>query len=161
MDKDQLRMFSVRQKELASIMQEVSQLVHDLDMGNGAQQLEQLKQKIASDSFKVMIMGNFKNGKSTFINAILGQEILPAYATPTTAIINEVKYGKTPSSCAGYYSGKSPSLAASEDREFRLLTETGKRLVLEAREKWGKDWLNRIPLDIVGNSETIGAEVSF
>lgn len=96
MDKDQLRVFSVRQKELAGIMQEVSELVRDLDMSNGAQQLEQLKQKIASDSFKVMIMGNFKNGKSTFINAILGQEILPAYATPTTAIINEVKYGQTP-----------------------------------------------------------------
>lgn len=82
-------------------------------------------------------------------------------ATPEDISGYAIKYGKTPSSCAGYYSGKSPSLAASEDREFRLLTETGNRLVLEAREKWGKDWLDRIPLDIVGNSETIGAEVSF
>lgn len=82
-------------------------------------------------------------------------------ATPQDISEYAIKYGKTPSSCAGYYSGKSPSLVASEDREFRLLTETGNRLVLEAREKWGKDWLDRIPLDIVGNSETIGAEVSF
>ena len=41
-----------------------------------------------------MILGEFKRGKSTFINALLGEEILPAFATPCTAIINEVKWGE-------------------------------------------------------------------
>ena len=39
-----------------------------------------------------MVLGEFKRGKSTFINALLGEEILPAYAVPCTAIINEIKY---------------------------------------------------------------------
>ena len=38
-------------------------------------------------------MGEFKRGKSTFINAMLGEKVLPAYARPCTAIINEVKWG--------------------------------------------------------------------
>ena len=39
-------------------------------------------------------MGEFNRGKSTFINALLGQRVLPAYVLPTTAIINEVKWGQ-------------------------------------------------------------------
>ena len=71
------------------------------------------------------------------------------------------KYGKTPSSTAGYYSGNKPSLIATADREARELTETGKQVVKETREKWGDNWLDRIPLDIVGNEYTQEAEVSF
>lgn len=71
------------------------------------------------------------------------------------------KYGKTPSSCAGYYSGKSPSMVASEDRKTRQLTETGKKMVQEIRDMWGENWLDRLPLAIVGNSYTSDAEIAF
>lgn len=96
MTNDQLKEFVARQKRLTGIIQEASGLVQKLDMEHCAQTLQQLRQKISSDTFKIMVMGNFKNGKSTFINALLGQEILPAYAVPTTAIINEIKYGEKP-----------------------------------------------------------------
>ena len=96
MTNDQLKEFAARQKRLTGIIQEASGLVQKLDMEHCAQTLQQLRQKISSDTFKIMVMGNFKNGKSTFINALLGQEILPAYAVPTTAIINEIKYGEKP-----------------------------------------------------------------
>ncbi len=96
MTSDQLKEFAARQKRLTGIIQEASGLVQKLDMEHCAQTLQQLRQKISSDAFKIMVMGNFKNGKSTFINALLGQEILPAYAVPTTAIINEIKYGEKP-----------------------------------------------------------------
>ena len=71
------------------------------------------------------------------------------------------KYGKNPSSCAGYYSGKSPSMTASEDRQTRQLTETGERIVNETRKKWGNDWLDRVPMDVIGNHHTQNAEISF
>ena len=90
MTNDQLKEYAARQKRLTGIIQEASGLVQKLDMEHCAQVLQQLRQKISSDTFKIMVMGNFKNGKSTFINALLGQEILPAYAVPTTAIINEI-----------------------------------------------------------------------
>ena len=96
MTNDQLKEFAARQKKLMGIIQDTSMLVQKLDMEHCAQVLQQLRNKISSDTFKIMVMGNFKNGKSTFINALLGQEILPAYAVPTTAIINEIKYGEKP-----------------------------------------------------------------
>ena len=71
------------------------------------------------------------------------------------------KYGKTPSSTAGYYSGNKPSLTASEDRLARVLTETGRMIVLEKREEWGEDWLERVPMEIVSNAYARDTEVVF
>jgi Dynamin family len=52
--------------------------------------------RIETDSFSIAVVGEFKRGKSTFINAILGEEILPADVLPTTATLNRVTYGSKP-----------------------------------------------------------------
>ena len=56
---------------------------------NGTALLD-LKKKLENDNFKVLVIGEFKNGKSTFINSLMGEKVLPAYSTPCTAVINEV-----------------------------------------------------------------------
>lgn len=43
---------------------------------------------------KVAIIGQFSSGKSTFLNALLGQEILPSGITPVTAKVCEITYGE-------------------------------------------------------------------
>ena len=85
-------------------------------------------------------------------------------ATPRHIADIATKYGKAPSSTAGYYSGKSPSLEASVDSNgdaIRKLTAQGEANVLHYRAVWGADWLQRIPLNIVGNSNTKKAEIAF
>lgn len=42
---------------------------------------------------KVAIIGQFSSGKSTFLNALLGKEILPSGITPVTAKVCEITYG--------------------------------------------------------------------
>lgn len=46
--------------------------------------------------FAIAVVGEFKRGKSTFINALLGKEILPADIMPTSATLNRVTYGLQP-----------------------------------------------------------------
>ena len=41
----------------------------------------------------VTVMGEFNAGKSTFVNAFLGEEVAPMGVTPTTATVNLLKYG--------------------------------------------------------------------
>ena len=65
-----------------------------LGMKGWQETISQLTDKVNSDRFKVLVLGEFKRGKSTLINALLGEEVLPAFATPCTAIINEVKWGE-------------------------------------------------------------------
>ncbi|MEI7990325.1 MAG: dynamin family protein, partial [Chloroflexota bacterium] len=51
--------------------------------------LEQL-----DEFFSLVVVGEFNAGKSAFINALLGQELLKQGVTPTTMQINILRYGK-------------------------------------------------------------------
>lgn len=87
-----LKEYKKNQQELAEILKEASAVTSGLNMSR-EKELAELSEKTQNDTFKIMVTGTFKNGKSTFINALIGEEILPAYALPCTAVINEVKYG--------------------------------------------------------------------
>lgn len=90
---DQYAEFKQRQIELAEMMGDAAVVIDDLNMQHYKQNLEKLSKKVHNDAFKIQIVGTFKNGKSTFINSFLGEDILPAYSLPCTAVINEVKWG--------------------------------------------------------------------
>lgn len=90
----QLQNFKALRQRLTELAADTASVISTLDVGSYSSALEKLHEKLTSDTFKIMVMGNFKNGKSTFINSLLGAEVLPAYVTPCTAIINEVKYSE-------------------------------------------------------------------
>ena len=52
--------------------------------------------KLEAERFHLVVLGEFNHGKSTFVNALLGQDILPTGITPTTASINHVVYAPKP-----------------------------------------------------------------
>lgn len=58
--------------------------------------LQELKQDVENDFFTVVVLGEFKRGKSTFINALLQKELLPTDVLPETATINALMYNDTP-----------------------------------------------------------------
>ncbi len=47
-----------------------------------------------SQIFLLVIVGEFNAGKSAFINALIGEEVMPEGVTPTTAVINLLRYGE-------------------------------------------------------------------
>ena len=58
-------------------------------------ELENKLKKLQSETeFNVLVVGRFSSGKSTFLNAILGEDILPHFQWETTAIITEISYSK-------------------------------------------------------------------
>lgn len=58
--------------------------------------LQELAQDMKNDFFVVVVLGEFKRGKSTFINALIGQDLLPTDVLPETATINALMYNETP-----------------------------------------------------------------
>lgn len=56
---------------------------------------------------KVAIIGQFSSGKSTFLNALLGKEILPSGITPVTAKVCEITYGEEVALEIHYKNGQS------------------------------------------------------
>jgi hypothetical protein len=52
-----------------------------------------LAERLARRRFHVSVLGEFKRGKSTLINALLGLELMPTGVLPLTAMATEVGYG--------------------------------------------------------------------
>lgn len=60
------------------------------------EKLTELQQDIKNDFFVVVVLGEFKRGKSTFINALIGNDLLPTDVLPETATINALIYNEKP-----------------------------------------------------------------
>ena len=91
----QIDLYNRKKQQLLNDIRQAAVIFNDLKMSSELSVCEDMYRKLSKDSFKVVIMGQFKVGKSTFINALLGGgDILPAKALPCTAVINEVKYSK-------------------------------------------------------------------
>ncbi|HEY2900191.1 MAG TPA: dynamin family protein [Polyangia bacterium] len=61
--------------------------------------------KLDDERFSVVVLGEFNHGKSTFINALLGEAVLPAGITPTTAVLTHIVYGARPTATLVFDSG--------------------------------------------------------
>lgn len=94
LDQEKLNIFRVQRERLGGMLYNASEVINDLNMSTASDNLDKLSNKVNNDTFKIQVIGTFKNGKSTFINSLLGEAVLPAYALPCTAVINEVKYGE-------------------------------------------------------------------
>lgn len=94
LDQEKLNRFRVQRERLGGMLCKASEVIKDLNMSTASDNLDKLSKKVNNDTFKIQVIGTFKNGKSTFINSLLGEAVLPAYALPCTAVINEVKYGE-------------------------------------------------------------------
>lgn len=53
---------------------------------------QRVRERLHTD-FTLAVVGNFKNGKSTLINALLESEIVTTNVTPETVTINQIRYG--------------------------------------------------------------------
>jgi len=64
-----------------------------------------LEGKLTSGQLHLAVLGQMKRGKSSFINALLGAEVLPTGVLPVTAIITEIRYGPAPAAVIVYSTG--------------------------------------------------------
>jgi len=84
-----------------SILKEERAMLHTLhtqllDLGTPADELQVLRDTISQmdELFMVCIVGEFNAGKSSFINALLGDKFVAEGVLPTTAQVCVLKYGE-------------------------------------------------------------------
>src|SRR3954470_23879444 len=74
--------------------------------------------KLESERFHLVVLGEFNHGKSTFVNALLGSDILPTGITPTTASINHVVHAQNPTARVVLLSGESKYLDPTQLKDW-------------------------------------------
>lgn len=114
--------------KLAEAMEHLATSYDGLGAGERASLLRESKKHLASDAFTLMVVGEFKRGKSTLINALLGDDILPAKVAPCTAVITEVKYGEVAKATLHHEDPAIPPLAVP-------ITDLKKYVVIEADDE--------------------------
>jgi predicted GTPase len=87
--------------------------------------IESMLARIRTDCFRVLVVGQFKRGKSTFINAMLGKKILPATAIPCTATIHQLKYGPEPRAFIYRVSVNGGNPSEAEEIDIGLVSGSG------------------------------------
>jgi GTP-binding protein EngB required for normal cell division len=70
------------------------------------------------DIINVAILGQFKAGKSSFINSLIGYDVLPVGAIPVTTVITRLYYGKEPKAIVRQVDGNTISITIDEVGQF-------------------------------------------
>lgn len=144
---------------LAALRESEIRLLTDIgttlaDMGDNARSERQRLLDVAQDLrdmfFLVVVIGEFNAGKSSFINALLGETLLPIGITPTTEAIELIRYGELPS--------RTPILREDGIREWThpstgapgvaLVDTPGTGSVFQRHEKVARSFLHRSDLVI-------------
>src|SRR5262245_471088 len=106
-------------REIISRFRQLAEVAEQVGMVTLARDIKTTRiPKLESERFHLVVLGEFNHGKSTFVNALLGQEVLPVGITPTTASINHVIYSPTITARTVLLSGESKPIEPSQLKEW-------------------------------------------
>lgn len=72
----------------------------------------------SSGLIDVAILGQFKAGKSSFINSLVGQVVLPVGVIPVTTVITRLRYGPEPRARVNHFDGTEAIICLEELEGF-------------------------------------------
>jgi small GTP-binding protein len=139
---------------LAALRESEIRLLNDIaetlaEMGDSANDDRKRLMDVAQDLrdlfFLVVVIGEFNAGKSTFVNSLLGDDLLPIGITPTTEMIELIRYGDVPN--------RKPSIREDGIREWAhpntgapgvaIVDTPGTGSVFQRHENIAKSFLHR------------------
>ena len=108
--------------------------LNELKFSDDKADLSQLNEQISKHRFEVAVIGEFSTGKSTFINALLGEDILPATYRPTTNQLMRIQHDDSHKQI--YIEGASPEidgLPLTKDNIKKLDSDTDGLIVINTK----------------------------
>ncbi len=118
--------FIAIRKRLADALERLRAATLALGADERAKALLEARERLLSDTFRILVAGEFKRGKSTLINAFLGREVLPAMVKPCTGAITRVKFAEEPRAILHFKDKqKEPLQIAVEDLKKYIVIDDG------------------------------------
>ena len=115
---------------LAECLESLSALVGERGSSNSSSigkatmaNIVELQQKLTTREFYLAVLGLFKRGKSTLINALLQSDILPSGVVPVTSVITKVRYGDSMKARVSFSDATTKDLSIAELPAY--ITEKG------------------------------------
>lgn len=113
--------------------------------GIDAAALGALRRKLAGSIFNLVVAGEFKRGKSSVVNALLGADVLPTGVIPLTSMVTVLRHGTAPAVEVSFEDGRHASFGPEALADY--VTERGNprnaKRVREVEVAWPAPWLGR------------------
>ena len=88
-----LKKYTKAKQVVARQIRALSNFFHTHNSDAGENQCRELMVKLAEDRFILAVVGQFKRGKSSLMNAIIGRELLPTGVLPVTSVVTRLRFG--------------------------------------------------------------------
>jgi small GTP-binding protein len=128
-------------ERLATALERFGSDVADDDLRRFQEAREQL-----TGLFLLVIAGEFNSGKSSFINALLGERVLPEGVTPTTDRINVLRHGSEVSEQLREAYLLERTHPAEVLREINIVDTPGTNAIIRRHEELTRDFVPRSDL---------------
>ncbi|MCF2146294.1 dynamin family protein [Desmonostoc muscorum LEGE 12446] len=85
--------------------------------------------------FRLLVLGDMKRGKSTFLNALIGENLLPSDVNPCTAVLTVLRYGQEKKVTIHFNDGKSPQQLDFQNFKYKYTIDPAEAKKLEQDKK--------------------------
>ena len=104
--------------DVGSTLQRLAEIAREFGSEWVAEDASGLAERLAEGRFYVACIGQFKRGKSTVLNALLGDSLLPTGVVPITAVPTVVRFGKTRTARVRFRGGSWLDVQPEELQQF-------------------------------------------
>ena len=84
--------FIDKKNEILQCMEEAESFFVKQGFSEDAESIKDNIETLKKGEFSISVVGEFSTGKSTFLNALMGEKILPSFSNETTATINFLRH---------------------------------------------------------------------
>lgn len=88
----ELKKFNEKINNIIDLYLKINDIADKIDENTTKENINKSLEVLRKDNFNMVVVGEFSRGKSTFINALLGERVLPSATKPTTTVINKISY---------------------------------------------------------------------
>lgn len=105
-------------EKLITLLEHISSIAEDVDDRHIKDSAQFLIEKLRKQHLNLVVLGQFKRGKTTVINALLEEKILPSAVIPLTSIITKVTYNETKDAEVVFFNGSKKTISLDEINNY-------------------------------------------
>jgi small GTP-binding protein len=107
-----------RKTAMEALLDEISTIFEATPLQRLRPVIVDLQEKLRTDEVRLAVLGQMKRGKSSLLNSLLGESILPTGVLPLTSVVTEIRYGSVPKASIRYQSGNLEDIDLSAIPEY-------------------------------------------
>ncbi|MEO1635887.1 MAG: dynamin family protein [Cyanobacteria bacterium J06631_9] len=106
-----------------------------MSLGQTLEDMALASRNLRQGVFRLLVLGDMKRGKSTFLNALIGENLLPSDVNPCTALLTILRYGPEKKITVHFLDSQAPEPIDFETFKQRYTIDPSEAKRLEANDE--------------------------